>query len=56
MKTTVRELIDVLKDYSEQMEITVNHADQKFEIIDFQSEANTLNIIINEKEYEDDEG
>ncbi|MEH2312361.1 MAG: hypothetical protein V7K35_13400 [Nostoc sp.] len=57
MTTTVKELIDVLKDYSDQMEITIKHDvdNQKFAIVDFQSIGNTLNFIISEKVEESEE-
>ncbi|MEH2371961.1 hypothetical protein [Nostoc sp.] len=56
MTTTVRELLEVLKDYREEMVVVIKDVnDQKFPIIDFQSQANTLNIIIGEKQGEEEE-
>lgn len=49
MRTTVLELLANLKHYPGETVVTITDVDdQEFAIVDFKSEANTLNIVIGE--------
>lgn len=56
MTITIQELNANLKHYPDNTVVTIKDIDdQEFAITDFQSEANTLNIIIGEKAEESEE-
>ena len=57
MTTTVLELITNLKHYPGSTKLTIKNVDGDFEfaIVDFKSGDDGVSIIINEKEYEEEE-